>query len=715
MLVAPAIANAQASQPQIGEIIVTATKREESIQDVSTPVTVVGAERLQNNIVVDLQDLQFIAPTLTVNDSFGVALLSMRGLGLTSIFGNIEPSVGVYVDGAVVNTPAAQLASMFDLERVEVLRGPQGTLFGRNTIAGAVNLITAKPTTDFTGYARVNAGNYGYVGTEGAVSGPLTDDLLARFSWKTTNRDGFGENEFTGSDVDDANRTAIRLQLQYNASEDLDFLVSGEYVRRNDHAFGMKFGGNLFPEDPTLRPPAGLGGLADNGSTTTRDVSGNIDPRNDRTLWSVAGITNWYVDDNFSVKNTFSYRESDIFLQQDLDLSSIDNREDVTGAGTTINAASFYTDELSNELQLQYDGSLFGRSLEAIGGVIYFHEARTSSVVVQAFPNGGRVRIVNGMETTAPRLSFVGNSETDSWGAFWNLRYEVAPSLSVKLGGRYSRDSKTADAENLIFVANGLGPRISIPFEGDAVFEDYSNEAGLEWQVSDDLLLYYTFSQGYKSGASPSGTTDNGFVDPEQIENHEIGLKSQFWNRRMTLNLAGYSYKADDIQFQQTFLDPAGGFGSEFGNIATQKAYGLELDIAAAVTNRLRFDGAVAYTHAELSEFFAVDNFDPRTITDPGSVPEQNFGGNRPRYAPRWSASAHAEYDIAMAANGVFTLSGDVAYKSMQFGEEINSPKTIVDSYLIGDASLRYESDDGRWTASLWVKNITDEIGRAHV
>lgn len=695
---------------QVEEIVVTATKREAGIQKVSVPVTAISGERLQEKLIVDLQDLQYIAPTLTVNDGFGVALLSMRGLGLTSIFGNIEPSVGVYVDGAVVNTPAAQLASMFDLQRVEVLRGPQGTLFGRNTIAGAVNLITAKPTDEFTAYARVSAGNYAYVNTEGAISGPLTEKLLGRFAWKTTSQGGFGINEYTGNDVDDANRKAMRAQLQYNASDKVNFLVSGEYIRRNDHAFGLKFGGNLFPEDPTLRPPAGLGGLADNGSTTTRNIAGNIDPRNDRELWSTIGIFNWEINDHFRLKNTFDYRQSSIELQQDIDLSSIDNREDVTGRGTTINAANFYTHELSNELQLQYDGSLAGKPLQGIAGVIYFHEARTSSVIVSAFPNQGRVRIVNGMETTDPRLSFVGDSQTDSWGAFWNVHYEFVPRLSLKLGGRYSRDSKSADDENKIFVAEGLGPQISIPFSGSDVFENYSNEAGLEWQANDDLLLYYTFSQGYKSGASPSGTTDNGFVDPENISNHEFGLKSRFWSNKVALNVAGYFYTADGIQFQQTFLDPDGGFGSEFGNVTTQKAHGVEVEISTAPTNNFRLDGSVAYTDAHFAVFYAVDNYDPRTITDPGSVPEQNFGGNRPRYAPRWSSNVHAEYDIGQISNGLLTLSGDVSYKSMQYGEEVNSPKAVVDSYVIGDASLRYAPDNKRWTVSLWVKNISNEL-----
>ena len=299
------------------EIVVTATKRAEDVQDVAIAVSVYSADRILEAHILTLEDLQFIAPTITIGTDFGTAQLFMRGLGQNSILNSIDPSVGLYVDGAVINAPAAQLFAMFDLERVEVLRGPQGTLFGRNTTGGAINLITAKPTQEFEAHARFSAGDYGLAQTEGALSGPLLDNkVLGRVAWKTSRRDGFGINEFTGNDIDDQDQLMYRGSLQFDISDRTDFLLTGEYGRQSDRAFAFKFQEESFP---VTNPASGRGGFATGGP---RNVSLEFDPSNERETWSITGTFDWQFSDRVLVRSITNYRDIDVDQRLDIDLSS---------------------------------------------------------------------------------------------------------------------------------------------------------------------------------------------------------------------------------------------------------------------------------------------------------------------------------------------------------------------------------------------------------
>src|SRR5690606_25241083 len=217
-------------------ILVTAQRREQALQDVTASVVAIGASRLDEAQINNLQDLQTIVPSVNFGNDFNQAKIFIRGVGAnTSTTGNAT-GVALHVDGAVVSRAEAQLTSLFDLERVEVLRGPQGTLYGRNATGGSINLITAKPTRDFSGYARATYGNYNQLVTEAAISGPITDNILFRVAAKTENRDGFGENPVTGNDVDDLGRWMARAHLLFEFSDSIDLLLTGEYFRQDDHS-----------------------------------------------------------------------------------------------------------------------------------------------------------------------------------------------------------------------------------------------------------------------------------------------------------------------------------------------------------------------------------------------------------------------------------------------------------------------------------------------
>src|SRR5688572_6842675 len=244
---AVAASAASGEEPTLEEVVVTAQKREQSLQDVSAAVTAIGSDRLDDAQIRTLEDLQSVAPNINFGNDFNTAKLFVRGIGTNTSVAGSDPGVALHVDGAVISRPEAQLTSLFDLERVEVLRGPQGSLYGRNSVGGSINLITAKPAREPTGYARLTAGNYDQQVMEAAFGGPLTERILGRIAVQTSERDGYGINPVTGNDVDDLDKRMARAHLQFNFTESIDLLLSGEYYKQDDASNAVKFRAPSFP------------------------------------------------------------------------------------------------------------------------------------------------------------------------------------------------------------------------------------------------------------------------------------------------------------------------------------------------------------------------------------------------------------------------------------------------------------------------------------
>ncbi|MGI9289462.1 MAG: TonB-dependent receptor, partial [Pseudomonadales bacterium] len=300
---------ASAQGMMLEEVVVTAQKRAESLQDVSLAVSAVHGERLSDGQIADPGDMQAMIPNFSVGSDFGQAKIFIRGIGLNSSFAGIDPSVALHLDGAVVSQSYAQLGTFFDLERVEVLRGPQGTLYGRNATGGSVNLISKKPTEEFEGYANVTIGNYDKLNVEGGVGGPITDAMQGRFAFKTNSRSGYGNNPVSGADIDDESRQSYRAQLNFDLNEEMSLLLSTDYAKEDDASGQLHFldthrafelrelgiadeanlpaGVSIVENDVTLadgtvvgitRPAPGLGGFA----SDERDVASEIEPNNEK-------------------------------------------------------------------------------------------------------------------------------------------------------------------------------------------------------------------------------------------------------------------------------------------------------------------------------------------------------------------------------------------------------------------------------------------------
>ena len=770
-----------ADAAELGEIVVTAQKREQSLQEVSAAVTAISSDRLATAHINNIEDLQWIVPSIYFGNDFNMAKLTIRGVGSNTSTTGSETAVALHVDGAVVERAEAQLTSLFDLERVEVLRGPQGSLYGRNAVGGSINLITAKPTSELDGYARLSYGDYNYVNFEGALSGPLgTERVLGRIAAKIENRDGYGENPVTGHDVDDLDRWMVRGELQFNFSDNFDILLTGEYYDQDDASRALKYRRDAFPG--VLRLTSGgcqpvLGGVPSpcQYASDPRDIASELDPFTDTETWAVTATLNWRLNDNLTLVNITNYRDLETVIGQDLDLAATANSRATTGFNTTYQRRDVDSEQTSSELQLKFESD----RVNGVFGLFYLDETQrpVDTVDLNAFfgQPGMLVLLANPATGAFPPISATGlqidgvnvpavpidplfaaelcntahyvdvdpanppepkrvcihsDLGTEVYALFGQVNVSLGDHWILKLGGRYSEEERTASNPSMIVARNGLGPVLLTTSEGtfnSRTFYNFTPEAGLSWRPNDDLMLYYTYSEGFKAGAgenaAPGAATNfvSIIVEPEEITNHEIGLKSTWLDNRLAVNVAAYTYDLKGQQVNKTLSGGAAGFSTIFENAAQTSADGVELEIFASPTDQFRFSGAVSYLHSRYDDFLTKDPLDPRNVsggapagnpaTDfvpPSGVPDVQLAGNPTRNSPDWAWNLHGEYDFQLP-NGILTLMGDVSYKDKVYFTEFARLLEGQEDYTLLDLQLRYVAGDGRWSAELWGKNVTDE------
>ncbi|MGV3554356.1 MAG: TonB-dependent receptor [Croceibacterium sp.] len=757
------------------EIMVTAQRREQSLQDVSASVVAISADRLETSQVNSLQDLQTIVPSVNFGNDFNQAKIFIRGVGAnTSTTGNAT-GVALHVDGAVVSRAEAQLTSLFDLERVEVLRGPQGTLYGRNATGGSINLITAKPTYDLSGYGRLTYGNYNAIIAEGAISGPITEGILFRIAGKTEDRDGYGMNPATGGEVDDLKRRMVRGMLQFDLGDVTELLLSGEYFRQDDNSGAIHYVRASFPGVARLAP-LGIGGYA----TDPRDLASETDVGTDTETYSLTGTFRTELSDALTLTNIANYRDFESSLFQDLDLSAIVNSLATTGQSTTVQERRIDSKQWSNELQFNYSVD----NLDLVVGGFYFHERQRPIDNVGLSRRNGQLSnipvlqaagidlaeayqlcgyspdtVTGGSATIAPkRVCIRSNLGTDAWAIFGQANVGLgmlSPALdafTLKLGGRYSQEDVESANPTVIIARGGLGPVIyansdpapngvspvPAPTGGpgtyvERTFKDFTPEIGLSWEPNPDLMLYYTYAEGFKAGSGENAAGSRVIVDPEKVQNHEAGIKATVADG-ISVNLAAYTYDLQGAQLNKTIAGGPSGYITIFENAAETTAKGFELDVFGRVTPDFRVSGSVSYTDAEYVDFVTLDPLDPRNVASP-PAPAYNpvtnpnptaFGapcagdldpatptceiqlaGNRVRNTPEWAMNAHAEYDIALGA-GEVTLQGDVTHRSRVYFTEFQREIESSRGYTMVDIGAIYRAPDDRLTFQVWAKNLFD-------
>jgi len=696
--VVPVAVGAQEAAPKVlDEIVVTAQKREESLQDVGIAITALSEEQLVDAHVVNVQDLQGMVPGLTLGESFGFAQIMIRGVGTDNPFSGGDPSVAMHVDGVVVGQSSAQLGSLFDLERIEVLRGPQGTLYGRNTTGGSINVITARPSQELTGYGRFTAGNYGLFQGEGAVGGPLTDQLLGRIAVKIEERDGYGDNLADGGEIDDASRQSVRGQLHWLATDDFDALVSVEYHREDDNNYMPKFRGPSYPDatDPRLFPTPSAGMRA----SDRHDIFADTPIQNERDQWSVTGTLNWRLNDQFSLTSISNYQEFEKVPQQDFDMTEL----------------PFYTqseqiesNQASEELQIHYEGT----NVDGIVGVYYYtEEIESDNRLYQAIPVPPCGPVTNDLLSGYPIddlcFHFRGDTDTDAAAVYANFNINFTENVRINLGGRYSYEHREGFTDR--WIAPGL--LTPLTFEDEGSFNDFTPRVGIEWKPVDSLLVYATYAEGFKSGILLSGQRTP-LLDPETVDTIEAGMKGRFLDDRLQLNIAGFFYDYTDLQLGRSVPAGASGFTLVYENAAEAEVKGAELELNWLVSDRLRVDGSLTYLDAVFTDYITTDPFDTVLFLlglAPPAVPEQ-LASNHLVQAPEWAWTARAEYDFPLPYAGWNgRLAFEAAYKSQVYFTQFNYDDLGEDGATTFNAFLKLSSPDDTWSLNFWGRNLSDE------
>ena len=697
------------------EIVVTAQKREESLQDTPVAVSAFTASAIQDKGIEDISEVASFTPNLVFDTTSPVSGLSsgavvfIRGIGNTDFSLTTDPGVGTYVDGVYMSRSAGGVLDVLDVERIEVLRGPQGTLFGRNTMGGAISITSRKPADEFQGRAELTAGNSSRLDIRAAVDVPFTNALRATFAVSEKNRDGFVDRVLVGDKLGDENKFAFRGSAVFEPNETWDFQFSYDYTNIDEQSAGSVLLG-FTPGAGTLGYalatfgdiPTGLADLgqyitngADDISYATGETGTNLE------IHGVSLTGAWHAN-VFDVKYTVAWRKTDGGFYRDPDNSPHAITE-------TLNP-DYEHRQTRHELQLT--GAGFDDRLKYVAGLYYFVEDGTDNVFVPVFlPTPD---LAAGFPAAITNRAEVDNN---SRAAYFQATWELTEIVSVTGGVRQTKDEKDfvytqyigadiygnplpffpgAINEDGVF-APGLAPIVG---NGSGSAGDSFSETTLRFSVdvalTDNTLLYYSFSQGFKSGGYVlryvEYVTDIRTFQPELVDTHEVGLKWQGLQDRVRVNAAAFYSDYDEVQV--TFFDTLG--GPITANAGIVEIKGLEVELTALITDSFLLDAAFGYADANYTKINPIAGL---SLTLDESATLVN--------TPQNTFNLGVEYTLSMGAN---ELAGrlDYSYKDDVFNDSQNSPFLFQKAYDTLNASVRYSIGEAIDLVA-FVENLTDE------
>lgn len=654
---------------QLEEVVVTAQKRVGTVQKTPLAVTALGGETLEKQNVADAGDLTGRAPNLTVGQAGNEVIISIRGVSSSGVVPQRDPSVAFHIDGVYLPRPSGANSVFYDLERVEVLRGPQGTLWGRNATAGSLNIITRKPVQDVEGAAEILYGSYNRLKTQGMLNLPITETLAARASFVTNRYGGYQKSAINGQpDLNDADEQAARLHLLFKPNDKLKVLVSTDYY----HAGGAGAGNVLIGNGATNYLKAGQA----NPYVATTNTAGRRDNR-------ITGIQS---------EITYAFEPFDL-----ISLTALrhDNQEtmtdtDATATGTDSQHYINKNKTFSQELRIASHGD--GR-LKYILGAFYIKETNDDNLYVYT----------NLAQTTGQILQRP-HRFAKSWAGFGQLDFDVTDNVTVFGGLRYSEDEK-GNPDGLTRVIG----TISNSFRPDAgKWDKWTWRLGGNWEVTSNNMIYATVATGYKAG----GFSSNRNFGPETLTSYEIGSKNYFLDRRVLANFSAFQYDYKDLQVVSVVPDENGISRALTTNAGVSTVKGLEFEGQAKVSSVLSFDVTLSYLDAKFDVYKnAVDSLYANVL---------DLSGNRLPRAPKWGGNFGVTYSTPVATGGV-TLRASTRYQSKVYYTEFNDRPIVTagttihpyatasqDAHWISDISARYDDERG-WYVEAYVDNVGDK------
>lgn len=703
----PALAG-QADTIQVEELVVTAQHRAESIQDVPISIQAFSAEKLQDLGVKTTADLAQFTPNVSIALPAGAGnqpIITIRGIGLNDYNTNNAGPNGVYLDEVYLSSPSSQSFQTFDLERVEVLKGPQGTLYGRNTSGGAINLVSAKPTDSFTARAHVEYSSFNTFNVEGAVGGPITSDLSGRFAATWTTSDGWANNLATGKDENGTNAVAIRAQLLWKPTDDLKVQlgVNGGHVDTRPTQY-RHFG--------ALDATGALCSPADTNAGLCADLYGFGTPAKFRDVSSNRTEHLRVKDFGLNLRGEYAAGDIDLVSITSFNRNKKRHPEDSDASPGRLLEITFGAKSMAFTQELRASRTTDRYSW--LAGAYYLHE-----IIKQDQPIDVLLGIDSafGIPGIGDGLAFTGyginRQKTESGAVFGQGEYKVTDQLKLVVGGRYTTERKDFETDSSVRYQQGgegnYGPitpvLVSDQHQTDSAF---SWRVGVNYDVARDTMLFASIATGFKSGGFNGGFLSQvpaeaqrqlQPVKSEDVTAYEVGLKSSFLERRVTLNASAFYNDYRDMQvFVLIAPVVAGGFPvSVLDNAKKAATKGIDVELTVIPIQGLTLSAQGGLLRAKLKEFVASRD---------ASAPD--YSGNRLPLAPRASASLNAAYKVEVGP-GVLELQANANYKSFVFFDVSNNDYATQGGYWSENARVSYALEEGRWEVAGYVRNLSNK------
>lgn len=675
-VVMPEPAVAEGSGLMLEEVVVTARKREENLQQTPVSVMAFGGDTLEKQDVSNISGLDIKMPNVAIGGSGGLgssnASFFIRGIGSTRNAVNQESAVALYVDDSYFGRTDGALLSVMDVQRIEVSRGPQGTLFGRSATSGAIRYITNKPGEEFEGRVQLTVGSEDRRDFKGVVNLPFGDSAALRLSGASLNQDGHVDGVFTGKDYGEINSDLVRAALRWDLSDTVELLASVDYTQMDNNGGAAVLLG--------VNPAAPFIGLeASAGFDATTLPLGDFDKsyqagENFLDSDNVGGnlTINWEINDAVSFKSSTSRREMDI-----------EGAYDADGTHASLFDQSYERDIETFSQEFQLSGVALDDRLDWVAGVFYYEEESSDNRLVASTVN-------HGAPTSSTRI--VDPVETESLAIYGQGTYDLNDSWSLTLGLRYTKDEKEIFASEL----NAAGvEKIPGGVKNDDDWNAISGRISLEWQATNDVFVFASFARGYRSGGFndrirtnlPNDNFGINSFDEEILEMFELGLRSELFDSRVRLNLTAFYGEYQDQQLSALL---PGTNRALFQNAGESHLQGLEGEFIVVLTETLTLDGTFGFLDTEF------DKLEP-TVT---AVDLDSEFARAPDFS--YSLGLEADYDSVV-------VRVDYGWKDDANLVEIDSANIVQDSYSLLSANITYAPEDAAWSVSLFGNNLTDE------
>lgn len=669
------------------EVIVTAQKKEQALSDVSLSVTAFTGDAMRALNFKEPRDLTAVVANLDMKGTQGDInpAVTIRGIGLNNFNANNNPSVGMYVDEVFLSSAAMMTLSMMDVERVEILKGPQGTLYGRNASGGAINFISAKPTRELDGFVDASYGDYETFRVEGAIGGPLGDVMSGRVAVLYDDRgDSFHDNRI-GPDFDGIKNQSIRGQLQWDTDK-LSANLGASYVDQNGGNQPGSFLQGLYDPD-TFEPCTGpqcidFTGYQKNGGD---QFEHDFDPDWVRNLEIDTDLTSLrfsldYDFDNFTLTSISGYIDQNRTYGENIwstpnEMFSAVHDEDI--------------EQFSQEIRLSGGNDLF----DWITGAFYSHDEFNSTNLANSAAFFGDP-IVAGV----PDVFWDVDQDTDAWAVFASFDWHLAENWTLVTGVRYTDED--IDFQGGTTLNEGSTPIAPLTSTDDTFTDDnVSYRLALEFRPNDDMLVYGSFSTGFKSGGFTGDfTTDNAELEPydsEEVDAYELGTKATLAGGMVQLDAAVFYY---DYQNIQTTVPAPNGLAFPLSNMDGADIWGIDLEVTASPVEGLDLRVGTGYLDTEVND----------NTLDPFSG-ELLFDGNDLPNSPEFQIFGLARYEFAITDGLSMAFQADAKYTDETFKEAGNDPLAFADDYTVVNGRISLLRSDGGWEAAVWGRNLADE------